>query len=144
MDGKNDDKRNMTVLDKKIQLDILEKIAECSEEKPLHIDSLTLEKQFNFKYLSDKNCLNPVWKQKTEFLNEVVGASSLTDTGQEFRLKLIEELEVLELRRLSVKTAQDANRLAKKAMRIAILCALISMPSWAFIVKFLILWVRSL
>ena len=131
----------MPVLDKKIQLDILEKIAECREEKPVMVDSLTLDEQFNFEYLTGKNCLNPVWKQKTEFLNEVVGATSLTDTGQEFRLKLIEDIEILELRRLSVKALQGANTRATWMMWIAIICALISTPSWIFVIES---WLKNL
>ena len=122
----------MEVLDKKVQLEILDEVANNAECNVVRIDSLTPEKQFNFKYLADKNFLQPEYEdsETDKFRKDLVGATTLTEKGQEFRLKLIEELEVIEMRRLSVEALQGANRRATCAMLIAIVCAFISAPSW--------------
>jgi len=111
----------MAVLDKNVQLGLLDEVAKCSETNPLLLDSLTQDKQFNFKYLSDKGCFNPAYaKDPKNWHNSIiVGATGLNERGQEFRLKLIEELEVIELRRQSVKAFEEGNRKAEEANRIA-------------------------
>ena len=120
----------MEVLDKKVQLAILDQVANNREGNVVRIDSLTLEKQFNFKYLADKNCLQPVLEPKTEFWHEIVGATTLTEKGQEFRLKLIEELEIIELRRQSVKAFEEGNRKAEEANKIARIPHVCTLLQW--------------
>jgi len=137
------DKNGMAVLNKKVQLAILDKIAECSEGNPVMLDSLTLDEQFNFKYLSEKGCLQPILVESATNIGwrDVVGATELTEKGQEFRLKLIDELEMLTLRRLSVEAMQGANRRATCAMLISIICAfIVGSPS---IISFLRWWFSS-
>ena len=113
----------MAVLDKKVQLAILDKVAECSDENPVMIDSLTIREQFNFKYLDDKHCLNRKCDRQygaDGYPQDImIGATGLTERGQEFRMKLIEELEIIELRRQSVKAFEEGNRKAETANRIA-------------------------
>jgi hypothetical protein len=118
----------MAVLDKKVQLEILDKVANLGEDGFLSLDSLTLDQQFNFKYLAEKHCLNQEYEQcaTDRFRQIIVGATSLTKIGQEFRLKLIEELESKEMRKISVEALQGANRRSTWAMLIAIVCAVIS------------------
>jgi hypothetical protein len=122
------DKKGMVVLDKNVQLELLNEVVEkhTGDRKPVKIDLSNDVRRFNFWGLGTKQCFvfcnnTPLYKR--EFIEDATRTSflvqGLSEFGHEYRLKLVEELEVIELRRQSVKAFEEGNQKAEEANKIA-------------------------
>ena len=131
--------------DKKIQLEILDEINEKSDgENPVNIDLTDPVRQYNAEVLWRDGCLNVSikdnpYREGTNFEPWIFG---LLDKGYKVCSELAEDLEKMELRRQEVKAFMGANTRATWMMWIAIICALISTPSWIFVIEFWCKWLQ--
>ena len=129
--------------DLEVQLAILDEINEKSDRyNPVVIDLTDPVRKYNADVLWRNNCFivsfkNNQFGEGSDFENWIF---ELSDKGHKYRYELACELERMELRRQEVKALMGANVRATWMMWVAIICALISMPSWAFMLEFWYSW----
>lgn len=131
----------MPVLDKSVQLEILNNVVAFENGRFISLNSLPVAQQFNLEYLLNKGYLDAKYEQQSfntfDVYNEyrLVGATGITKNGQELRLKLMEEFERVEQTRRQTVALEGANKRATIALVSSGIAIFISLLS--FLVAFL-------
>ena len=106
------------VIDKKVQLEILDEVNEKAVGKHLvKIDRTDPVREFNLQELYRNDCFVVITAEGNR--HEVLGILSPSEQGHKYRSELAAELEKIEHMRRQTEAFEETNRKAEKANRIA-------------------------